>query len=53
VLFEKEAQRLADEVATLDRKIRGLTDADAVQADRALTCRDLAMSSGRRSTWFR
>jgi len=42
VLFEKEAQRLADEVATLDRKIRGLTDADAVQADRALTCRDLA-----------
>jgi uncharacterized protein YPO0396 len=42
VLFEKEAQRLADEVATLDRRVRGLTDADAVQADRALTCRDLA-----------
>jgi len=41
-LFEKEAQRLADEVATLDRKIRGLTDADAAQADRALVCRDLA-----------
>ena len=41
-LFEKQSQRLADEVAALDRKIRGLTDADAVQADRALTCRDLA-----------
>lgn len=41
-LFEKEAQRLADEVATLDRKIRELTDADAAQADRALACRDLA-----------
>ena len=41
-LFEKEAQKLADEVAALDRKIRGLTDADNSQADRALTCRDLA-----------
>ncbi len=41
-LFEQEAQRLADEVAALDRKIRGLTEADAAQAERALTCRDLA-----------
>ena len=41
-LFEKVAQGLADEVATLDRKIRGLTDADTAQADRALVCRDLA-----------
>ena len=41
-LFEKEAQRLAGEVAALDRKVRELTDADSVQADRALTCRDLA-----------
>jgi len=41
-LFEQQAQRLADEVAGLDRTIRGLTAADAQQAERALTCRDLA-----------
>ena len=41
-LFEQQAQRLADEVAGLDREIRGLTAAEAKQAERALTCRDLA-----------
>jgi len=41
-LFEQQAQRLADEIAGLDRKIRSLTAADAEQAQRALTCRDLA-----------
>jgi uncharacterized protein YPO0396 len=40
-LFEKEAQRLAGEVAALDRKVRELTDADSAQADRVLACRDL------------
>jgi uncharacterized protein YPO0396 len=41
-LFEQQAQRLADEIAGLDREIRSLTAADARQAERALTCRDLA-----------
>ena len=41
-LFEQQAQRLADEIAGLDREIRGLTAAEAKQAERALTCRDLA-----------
>ncbi|HMC59772.1 MAG TPA: hypothetical protein VKJ01_11310, partial [Candidatus Solibacter sp.] len=41
-LFEQQAQRLADEIAGLDREIRGLSAAEARQAERALTCRDLA-----------
>lgn len=41
-LFEKEAQGLADQVAALDRNIRSLTDAETAEAERALTCRDLA-----------
>ena len=41
-LFEAQAHRLAEEIATLDRAIRGLTAAETQQAERALICRDLA-----------
>jgi uncharacterized protein YPO0396 len=41
-LFEQQAQRLAGEIAALDGQIRGLTTAETQQAERALTCRDLA-----------
>jgi uncharacterized protein YPO0396 len=41
-LFERRAQELADEVASLQRAIAGLTEMDRKHAERALVCQELA-----------
>jgi uncharacterized protein YPO0396 len=41
-LFERRAQELAEEIASLQRAIAGLTEMDKKHAERALVCQELA-----------